>query len=150
MQLNTRGAGGASHRNQGQTNMLASPRRCSAARPLRPPHPHRLARRLAACLGAAGAPAFAPARPAPGPPPRGAAPPATLPSPPPLPPGMNLMSTPDGEPPVSLMSLASSPRPSSHNTSVEKTPHSDSDHSLSSTLSSSCKIRLAFNRIIST
>lgn len=59
------------------------------------------------------------------------------PSPPPFPSGLNLMSTPDGEPPISLMSLASSPRPSSNNTSVEKTPHSDSEQSLSSTLSSS-------------
>lgn len=58
------------------------------------------------------------------------------PSPPPLPPGM--MPSPECEPPLSLMSLASSPRPSSHST-MDKNPHTDSDRSLSSTLSSSCE-----------
>ena len=66
------------------------------------------------------------------------------PSPPPLPPGMMMMPSPgDCEPPLSLMSLASSPRPSSHST-MDKNPHSDSDRSLSSTLSSSCKFLLSF------
>ena len=38
----------------------------------------------------------------------------------------------------------------SHPVITQKTPHSDSEHSLSATLFSSCKIRLTFNWIIST
>jgi len=66
------------------------------------------------------------------------------PSPPPLPPGLNFQSSPECEPPISLMSLASSPRPSSHTSTIDKAPHSDSERSLSSTLSSSCNNYLSF------
>jgi len=62
------------------------------------------------------------------------------PSPPPLPPGLCAVFPQSGsecEPPISLMSLASSPRPSSHTSTIDKAPHSDSERSLSSTLSSS-------------
>lgn len=66
------------------------------------------------------------------------------PTPPPLPSGLAFQSSSECEPPISLMSLASSPRPSSHTSTIDKAPHSDSERSLSSTLSSSCKTYLLF------
>lgn len=62
------------------------------------------------------------------------------PSPPPLPAGF---SSPECEPALSPLSGASSPRPSSRSTG--KPPHSDSDRSLSSTLSSSASSCTFYN-----